>query len=114
MSTIIVGDFLGELLALTDDELSTARARAGELLPARDPVQSPPLLVTAAELARLTSTAASWWEAAARNLDCPRVKVGNQVRFKVADCLKWLDEAQEKDASGRVLRCAAAPRARSA
>jgi hypothetical protein len=68
------------------------------------------LLVDAAKLGELTSTAASWWEAAARNSDCPSIFVGKCRRFSVADCLSWLASVQERDETGRVRRCGAAPR----
>jgi hypothetical protein len=72
-----------------------------------------PLLVDADELARLTSTSASWWESAARDLDCPSLFVGRVRRFKVVDCLRWLESVQERSTDGRALRCGAAPRART-
>ena len=72
-----------------------------------------PLLVDAAELGRLTSTAASWWESAARDLDCPSVFVGRVRRFKVTDALAWLEGVQERDGNGHARRCGAAPRART-
>jgi len=69
-----------------------------------------PVLVDAAEMARLTSTAASWWHAAARELDCPSLFVGKDRRFNVAACLAWLERVQERDATGRARRSAVAPR----
>lgn len=77
------------------------------------PISTTPLLVDASEMARLTNTAASWWEAAARDLDCPSVFVGRVRRFKIADCLSWLETVQQRDGDGRVRKCAAAPRART-
>jgi hypothetical protein len=79
----------------------------------RSPTPTAPLYVDASEVARLTNTAASWWEAAARDLDCPSVFVGRLRRFKVADCLAWLEAVQERDGGGHIRRCGAAPRARS-
>jgi len=70
-----------------------------------------PLLVDAAKLGELTNTAASWWEAAARNSDCPSLFVGKYRRFNVAECLNWLAKIQERDGSGRAHRCGATPRA---
>ena len=71
------------------------------------------LLVDAEEMGRLTSTSASWWEAAARDSDCPALFVGKVRRFNVRECLEWLARIQERDANGRSRRCAAAPRART-
>jgi hypothetical protein len=71
------------------------------------------LLIDAEKLAQLTSTSASWWESAARDLDCPSLFVGRVRRFKVADCLAWLESVQERSPDGRALRCGAAPRARA-
>jgi hypothetical protein len=70
-----------------------------------------PLLVDAAKLGELTSTSASWWEAAARDSDCPSLFVGKYRRFSIADCLSWLAKVQERDGTGRARRCGAAPRA---
>lgn len=77
------------------------------------PLMEAPILVDAEKMAQITSTSPSWWEAAARNLDCPSIFVGNQRRFKVADCLAWLESVQERSVDGRALRCGAAPRARA-
>lgn len=70
-----------------------------------------PLLVDAAKLGELTCTSASWWEAAARESDCPSVFVGKYRRFRVTDCLDWLEKIQERDGAGRARRCGVAPRA---
>ena len=70
-----------------------------------------PLLVDAAKLGELTSTSASWWEAAARESDCPSIFVGKCRRFSVTECLSWLSKVQERDGAGRARRCGAAPRA---
>lgn len=72
-----------------------------------------PLLVDAAELGELTRTSASWWEAAARDSDCPCIFVGKYRRFSLDDCLSWLAKVQERDGAGRVRRCGATPRAGS-
>jgi hypothetical protein len=77
------------------------------------PGTAAPLFVDASEMGRLTNTATSWWESAARESDCPSVFVGKVRRFKVAECLKWLETVQERDVSGRARRCGAAPRARA-
>jgi hypothetical protein len=106
----------GRWLSMTREVFNQALAD-GQSLCARPappkPLNDAPLLVSAEELARLTSTAPSWWEAAARDLDCPALMVGNRRRFKVADCLSWLEQMQERDGAGRIRGCAAAPRARA-
>ena len=103
----------GRWLALDAQTLATALLAGAELMPAPSPTMAPaaPLFVDAAEMARLTSTAASWWEAAARNLDCPCVFIGQARRFKAADALVWLESVQERSVDGRAVRCGAAPRA---
>jgi hypothetical protein len=92
-----------------------AEAYRAALQPACTPLSKTkdeqPLLVDAAQLAKLTSTSASWWEAAARDSDCPSIFVGKYRRFSVADCLRWLEKVQERDGAGRTRRCGAAPRA---
>jgi hypothetical protein len=60
-----------------------------------------PMLVDAAKVRELTSTSASWWEAAARDSDCPSIFVGKYRQFSVADCLSWLAKVQECDGAGR-------------
>jgi hypothetical protein len=70
-----------------------------------------PFLVDATRLGELTGTAASWWEAVARDADCPSVFVGRCRRFNVDDCMSWLEKVQERDCGGRARRCGAAPRA---
>lgn len=71
-----------------------------------------PLLVSAARLGELTETAASWWLAAAREDDCPCVRLGSSVRFDPQAALKWLNERQERDAVGRSIS-GPTPRARA-
>ncbi|MGB9331500.1 MAG: hypothetical protein WCB10_12095 [Steroidobacteraceae bacterium] len=107
----------GRWLALSREAFAEALAAGAELLAAQarspDAMSAEPLLVDAAQMAKLTSTAPSWWEAAARDLDCPSVFVGRVRRFKVSDCLAWLETVQERDTNGHARRCGAAPRARA-
>jgi hypothetical protein len=106
----------GRWLCITPEAFQEALAAgaAASAAPATSAAASSgPVLVDAEEMARLTSTAPSWWEAAARDLDCPAVFVGRVRRFKVADCLAWLETVQERDGNGHSRRCGAAPRARS-
>lgn len=103
-------------LALSREAFAEALAAGGDLsgaLSAPAASSDEPLLVDAAQLGRLTSTAPSWWESAARDLDCPSVFVGRVRRFKVADALAWLETVQERDDNGHARRCGAAPRARA-
>jgi hypothetical protein len=112
----VVLPFGPELLVLTAEEFAAARQRGRELTqqPSSScPGPAAPVLVGAEELGRMTSTAASWWESAARDLDCPSTFVGNRRRFRVADCLAWLESAQERNVGGKAVRCGAAPRARA-
>jgi len=105
----------GRWLALDRATFAAALTAGAELMTAPEPAAAPtaPLFVDAAEMARLTDTAASWWESAARDLDCPSVFVGRVRRFKVSDCLAWLESVQERAVDGRALKCGAAPRARA-
>jgi hypothetical protein len=107
----------GRWLALDPETFAAALAAGAEMMAsaAPSPAKSTaaPLFVNAEEMARLTDTAASWWEAAARDLDCPSVFIGRVRRFKVSDCLLWLEDVQERAPDGRALKCAAAPRARA-
>jgi hypothetical protein len=105
-------------LALSRDAFTEALVAGAELVAAQSPsslasTTAEPLFVDAAGLAKLTSTAPSWWESAARDLDCPSVFVGRVRRFKVADALAWLESVQERSVDGQVLKCGAAPRARA-
>jgi hypothetical protein len=108
-------------LALAPDVYREALAEGSALIPAqgapgatRTRAPEEPVLVDAKTLGRLTTTAPSWWEAAARDTDCPSLFVGRVRRFNVTDCLKWLASVQERDGSGRTRRCGAAPRANPA
>jgi len=105
----------GRWLALDRETFAAALAAGAELMTAPSPAAATaaPLFVDAAEMGRLTDTAPSWWEAAARDLDCPSFFIGRVRRFKVADCLLWLEDVQERAPDGRAVRCAAAPRARA-
>jgi hypothetical protein len=107
----------GRWLALDRAAFAAALAAGAALMaahtPSRAAATAEPLLVSAEEMARLTDTAASWWDSAARELDCPCVFIGRVRRFKVADCLAWLEEVQERTAGGHPLKCGAAPRARA-
>jgi hypothetical protein len=105
----------GRWLSLDKETFAAALAAGAEQMAAPSPAAAPaaPLFVDAAEMGRLTDTGASWWESAARDLDCPSVFVGRVRRFKVADCLVWLESVQERDGNGHARRCGAAPRART-
>jgi len=99
-----------------DGETYQAALAAGATLnaaPCASPATTEPVFVDAAAMARLTNTSASWWESAARDSDCPSLFIGKVRRFKVADCLAWLEAVQERDGNGRSRRCGAAPRARA-
>lgn len=102
-------------LALDGETYQAALAEGARLsaAPAPSPaVTAQPMFVDAAEMARLTNTAVSWWESAARESDCPSVFIGKVRRFKVTECLAWLEQVQERDGNGRARRCGAVPRAR--
>jgi hypothetical protein len=104
------------VLALSGDAYRDALAEGAKACAAPTPSAGPteePLLVDAEKLAQLTSTSASWWESAARDLDCPSLFVGRVRRFKVRDALAWLESVQERSTDGRALKCGAAPRART-
>jgi hypothetical protein len=102
----------GRWLAMDQAAFRAALAAGAELMPPSPAVPAAaPVFVDAAEMARLTGTAPSWWEAAARNLDCPCLFIGQCRRFKVAEALAWLDSVQERSVDGRAVRCGAAPRA---
>jgi hypothetical protein len=107
----------GRWLALDREAFSAALAAGAEMMAAHAPSPTAsttgPLLVSAEEMARLTDTSPSWWDSAARELDCPCVFIGRVRRFKVADCLSWLEDVQERAADGQPLKCGAAPRARA-
>lgn len=99
-------------LVLDGDTYRKALEEGARLNPAQAPSSAgSPVLVDAEELARLTSTKASWWEASARELDCPSTFVGKARRFNVSECMAWLSRVQERDGTGRTRRCGAAPRA---
>lgn len=102
-------------LVLTREEYEAGLAAGRELsaAPAPSPaVTAQPVCVDATEMARLTNTAATWWESAARESDCPTLFIGKFRRFKVTECLAWLEQVQERDGAGRARRCGAVPRAR--
>ena len=113
MADQIILPIAGVGVLVLDGETYRAGLEAGAKLAAAPSPAAPaaPVLVDAAELGRLTSTKPSWWEAAARELDCPSTFVGKARRFNVAECLAWLSRVQERDGTGRTRRCAAAPRA---
>jgi len=118
VTDLVVVEFCGEPFAFTREEIGQARDRARSVLgsralPAAVAAPAAPALVDAEELGRLTSTPASWWLAAARESDCPSSWVGKCRRFNVQQCLRWLEQAQERDGTGRARRCAAVPRART-
>lgn len=103
----------GRWIALDQATFAAALAAGAEVMASPSPIvpTTTPLFVDAAEMGRITGTAASWWEAAARNLDCPCLFVGQSRRFKVAEALAWLERVQERSVDGRAVRCGAAPRA---
>jgi hypothetical protein len=99
-------------LVLDGDAYRAALAEGAKLTaPESPPSPTSPALVDAEQLGELTNTKASWWEAAARESDCPSVFVGKYRRFNVAECLAWLSQVQERDGNGRVRRCGVVPRA---
>jgi hypothetical protein len=119
MTDRIVIPLVGVGVLVLDGDTYRAALAEGAKLSATVPEISPsppapadaPVLVDADELGRLTSTPASWWLAAARESDCPSTWVGKLRRFNVPACLRWLEQAQERDGNGRARRCAVAPRA---
>src|SRR5687768_3248989 len=98
----------GSWLALDREQLDHARLRGAEFMgrhaapgPTKNDLSPAGVdaaaLVNAKEMARLTGTSSTWWEAAARRGDAPCTFVGNRRRFNPAAALKWLEVVQERD-----------------
>jgi len=77
-------------LAMTPEQLRSARAKGRELLgddaPAPTAATSPALL-TAEQLEESTGIPASWWMSQAREHRVPHQRIGRRVRFVMADVM---------------------------
>jgi excisionase family DNA binding protein len=97
--TLLVGEFLGQRIALTAAEFHTASATARRVLgdPAQQQVEAakaPPAparvssnserLFSPEEAAEMTGTSRAWWLKQARLGKLPSTKIGRRVRFSLA------------------------------
>jgi excisionase family DNA binding protein len=99
--TVLVGEFLGQRIAMTVEDFHAASAAARSVLgepmqpaaqvkgavprPAQAPESSgPERLYSPEEAAEMTGTSRSWWIKQARLGKVPSVKVGRRVRFRLA------------------------------
>ena len=87
---MIVLEFAGQPLALTDEEFEAARLRGLELMPTSSPAAgSEPGagVLDASGMEAATGVPASWWLEAARQDTVPHLKLGKYVRFVLSESL---------------------------
>ena len=91
---MILLDFAGQPLALTDEEFEAARLRGLELMPtapgntgnsAGSAAASE--ILDASGMESATGIPASWWLEAARQDTVPHLKLGKYVRFNLSESL---------------------------
>jgi hypothetical protein len=87
---MILLDFAGQPLALTDDEFEAARQRGLELMPtvAGDGGERGSEILDASGMEAATGVPASWWLEAARQGTVPHFKLGKYIRFSLREALE--------------------------
>jgi hypothetical protein len=83
---VIVLEFAGKAIALTDEEFEAARERGLELMATPAPHVDDEILDAAGMEAR-TGVPASWWAESARKNTVPNLRLGKYVRFRLRDVL---------------------------
>ena len=89
MISVVLLEFCGEPLALTQDQLEEARCRARELLPRSQEALAKPAdqMVDAKTLAAMVSLPQSWIEDQARRRMLPSLSLGKYRRFHVGEAV---------------------------
>jgi len=82
---MIILDFAGQPLAITEEEFEAARLRGLELM-ASSPGDGDEI-VDAKGMEAATGVPASWWAQAARDGTVPHFKIGKYVRFSLCESL---------------------------
>jgi len=107
MSTapLILVPFGSGFLALTPEQVNTARKLAQELVPATGNADADssdaPKLVDAEGMEALTSVPASWWLEQARQKKIPFVRAGKYVRFDAVAATAALETSPPRAAKSR-------------
>jgi len=100
---MILLDFAGQPLALTDEEFEAARLRGLKLMSlpaagAASPAAGADEILDAAGMERRTDVPATWWAQAAREGTVPHLRWGKYVRFVLREAL---EATKEKRRSGQ-------------
>ena len=80
---MILVEFAGQPLALTDEEFEAARERGLKLM--ASPSATDDVILDAAGMAAATNVPDSWWLEAARQGTVPCIKFGKYTRFSLRD-----------------------------
>ena len=84
---MILLDFAGQPLALTEGEFEMARGRGVELMaPPRSQVDDE--ILDAAGMEARTGVPATWWAESARQNTVPHLKLGKYIRFSLREALE--------------------------
>lgn len=84
---MILVEFAGQPLAMTDEEFETARERGLKLMAQPRP-QADDEILDASGMEDRTGVPASWWQDSARKGTIPSLKFGKYVRFALHETLE--------------------------
>lgn len=85
--TMILVEFSGQILALTEEEFEIARSRGLKLMALPRP-QANGEILDAGGMEDRTGIPASWWQDSARKGTIPSLKFGKYVRFDLHESLE--------------------------
>ena len=85
---MILLEFGGQPLALTDEEFEAARLRGLELMPVAVTTGNSAEILDAQGMQAATGIPASWWLEAARQGAVPHFKLGKYIRFSLREALE--------------------------
>ena len=94
---MILVEFAGQPLALTDEEFEAARERGLKLM--ASPSATDDVILDAAGMEQRTGVPASWWAEAARQDTIPHIRCGKYVRFCLREVLEAAKEKRRRPSS---------------
>ena len=85
---MILLEFAGQPLALTDEEFEAARERGLRLMPVPGSAVLDDEILDAQGMEAQTNVPATWWLEAARQGTVPHLKIGKYTRFSLREALE--------------------------
>ncbi len=102
-TTVVVLEFAGHPLALTEEEFEAARQRGLELIPPSPggTGESGSEILDASGMEARTGVPASWWLESARRGTVPHLKLGKYIRFCLREALAAAKEKRRRGVNGQ-------------